>query len=77
MSAGLILYSVIGSLTSACCAKLNQDEGIRLAFMKFVDTIQRVKGPSSQSLANRLVATPAGKVGNRRPKPGGMRMQAA
>ena len=54
-----------------------QNDGIKQAFMKFVITIQRVKVPSSQSLANRLVANPAGKSGDGRPKPGGTRMQAA
>ena len=64
-------------LTTACRAKQIQDDGIRLAFMKFVIVIQRVKVPSSQSLANRLVVNPAGQSGNGSPKPGGAREQAA
>jgi len=45
--------------------------------MKFVDVTQWVKVPPNQSLANRLVANPAGKSGNGSPKPGKARVQAA
>ena len=49
--------------------------------MKIVIAIQRVKVPSSQSLANRLVENPVGNPrlpgdGNRRAEPGETRVQA-
>ena len=45
--------------------------------MKGTVVTQWVKVPPGQRLATRPVATPAGNPGNRRPKPGGARVQAA
>ena len=45
--------------------------------MKFTIVTQWVKLPPVQSLANRTVATPAGKPGNGSPQPGEARVQAA